>query len=177
MPSGYPYCYLPLLSMTWTCPSCDTGCVLRVQLSPRSCDSGILWSWHHGYVRAPRSLAAYGILKCWCGQAPEILFCQIFLESSFLRVLQEWLRSQSPRFALGNWCHLEVTSASDWAGVCASLVPFGTQLCWVLKNFVFSTLIISVSDLQGSGLCPVSWELSSLCDPVILWSCMFQSTC
>jgi hypothetical protein len=47
---------------------------IRIQLSLWFCDSGILWSWDAGYVRAPGSQAASGTLRSWFGQAPVILW-------------------------------------------------------------------------------------------------------
>lgn len=66
-----------------------------------SCNSGIPGSWHAECVRAFWSQAAFGILKSWSAQAPEILLYQSSWESSFLRVLQEWVWNQSPGFTLG----------------------------------------------------------------------------
>jgi hypothetical protein len=42
LPSGYLYCYLPLLYLTRVCPSCDPGYV-RTPQSPAV--SVILWFW------------------------------------------------------------------------------------------------------------------------------------
>jgi len=39
------------------------------------------------------------------------------------------------------------------------------------EEVVASTVTLSVSELQCSWLCPISWELSFLCGPVVLWSC------
>lgn len=63
------------------------------------CDLMILGYWDPGCVRALGSPDASRILKSLCDQAPEILFCHTLLSSSFLRVLQEWVGSQSQRFS------------------------------------------------------------------------------
>ena len=66
--------------------------------------------------------------------------------------------NQSPGFAPG-------THASGWAGICVSLAPVGVP---VSLGVVASAVILSVSEVQYSWVCPISWEQSFLCDPVIL---------
>jgi hypothetical protein len=47
--------------------------ILRVQLSLRFCDSGILGCWDSGCVRVLGSQASSETLRSWCDQAPTIL--------------------------------------------------------------------------------------------------------
>lgn len=69
----------------------------------------------------------------------------------------------------GHRCKLNGTYASGWAWVCVFLFLVGipVSLC-VRKDVVASTVILSVSELQCSWLCPVSLESNFYCDPVIL---------
>ena len=54
-------------------------------------------------------------------------------------------------------------------GVRASLVPVRVLVMLdVRKDVVISTVILSVSEFPCSQECLISWELRSLCDPVIL---------
>ena len=53
--------------------------------------------------------------------------------------------------------------------VCVSLVPLGVLATpGVGKDVLASTVILRVSELKCSWVCPISWESHFLCDPVIL---------
>ena len=61
---------------------------------------------------------------------------------------------------------LEGTCASGWAGFSLSLVPVGVLVTLGFgKDVVTATMILSVSDLQCSWVCSISWESSFLCNP------------
>jgi hypothetical protein len=62
-------------------------------------------------------------------------------------------------------CKLEGTCASGWVGVCVSLVPVGVPVTLGVGK---DAVILSESELHCSWVCPISWEWSFLCDPVIL---------
>ena len=100
-------------------------------------------------VRASGSQAASGILKFWCGQAPKIPLGQSSWKSSFLRVLQEWVGSQSPESALGPGASWK--DPSLWLGDGELCFPGSCgvpDMLFFEKDFVASTVILSVSELQ-----------------------------
>lgn len=69
----------------------------------------------------------------------------------------------------GYRCKLERTHSSGWVGVCVSLVLVGVPVkLHVGRDVEVSTIILSVSELQCSWVCPISRELSFLCCPVFL---------
>lgn len=54
-------------------------------------------------------------------------------------------------------------------GIWVSLVPVGIPVMLGLgKDVLTSIVILNMSEVQCSHLCPNSWESSFLCDPVIL---------
>jgi hypothetical protein len=110
--------------------------LLSVQLYLWFWDSGILWSWYPGCVRAPGSIGVCGILKSWSDHFPEIL-CQSFWESSFLCVLLGWVCSQSLPWVYSRhrW-KLELTCASVQVGVCFPDSCGGSQLHWVFGKIL-----------------------------------------
>ena len=65
-------------------------------------------------------------------------------------------------------CKLEGTCASGLVRFCVSLVPVGVPVIVCVGKDVSSVVILSVSQLQCSWVCLISWDLSFLCDPVIL---------
>lgn len=76
-----------------------------------------------------------------------------------------------PWVCSGHRYKLEGTCASGWVGICVSLVPEGVPVpVGVEKDVVASAVIFSVSELQCSWVCLISWEWSFLCDLVILGS-------
>jgi hypothetical protein len=72
-----------------------------------------------------------------------------------------------PWVCSGQRCNLEGTSALGWAGVCFPAFCRGLSYAGCWKRCMASPVILSVSALQCSWVCLISYELSFLCDPVI----------
>jgi hypothetical protein len=115
----------------------------RIQLSLRSCDSGILWCWDSGCVRVLDSQASSETLRSSCDQAPGIL------ESWDLKIMGmlECMEVVPPLGTMGfsddletkvDQCWPEGTWATDQAGflcLCSSCL----QAPSVLLEQMFST--------------------------------------
>lgn len=98
--------------------------------------------------------AVSGILKSWSDQAFEILLYQSSWEYSFLRVLQEWMWSQSPGFTFGP--SISWKEPVPWAGraLCSPGSSVGPSYTAVLPNVTSSPwcfLSPSLTLIGGSG--------------------------
>jgi hypothetical protein len=144
--SGYLWCYLPLLSLTGACPTCDPLCFRTLQ-NPAlfmTLDSGFLWSWDPGCVRAPGIQAASGILTFLCDQASEILLCQL-----------PWVKLPVGILGQGSWAcksscdpgYVREPGSRDSSGYCGT--GCGTTIVWARFPVVLDPKCSSCSQCRA----------------------------
>jgi hypothetical protein len=175
MPSAYLLCYLPLLSLTGAWPSCDSGSV-RTPQSPAVfmilwfCDPVILWSCDPVILGVLQLLWVKLPLGSWNLGVTRLLryCCQSYLESCFLWVLQGWVGSQSPEFALGTWENWKEPMPLAGLRFVFPWFLWGQSYRWVLEKMLWPQLWSWVWQSSGAPGCVQS--PGSRASSVILWS-------